>query len=150
MIAGTDATDLPKSENVVRLADNPGKAYAATIDKDFEHSQPESQHEFFESLKGGDAVAIKASNQIATSIARTSDGHLNCFFANFAGLRGGENPMQTPQEGVQVTMSAKSGAKGFFLPFMGDVRPVKGEQQGDSLTFTLPTITRGAVFWVEP
>jgi Glycosyl hydrolase-like 10 len=150
VIAGTDATELPKSENIVRLAADPGKTYGAAIEKDFEHSQPDSQREFFESLKGGDTVRIKASNQIATSIARTSDGHVNCFFANFAGLRGGENPVQTPQDGVQVTMNAKFGGKGFFLPFLGDVRPVQGEKHGDSLTFNLPTITRGAVFWVEP
>jgi hypothetical protein len=150
VIAGTDATELPKSENIVRLAADPGKTYGEAIEKDFEHSQPDSQREFFESLKGGDAVRIKASNQIATSIARTSDGHVNCFFANFAGLRGGENPVQTPQDGVQVTMNAKFGEKGFFLPFLGDVRPVQGEKHGDSLTFNLPTITRGAVFWVEP
>ena len=150
LIAGTDATELPKSENIVRLAADPGKTYGAAMEKDFEHSQPDSQREFFESLKGGDTVRIKASNQIATSIARTSDGHVNCFFANFAGLRGGENPVQTPQDGVQVTMNAKFGGKGFFLPFLGDVRPVQGEKHGDSLTFNLPTITRGAVFWVEP
>jgi hypothetical protein len=150
VIAGTDATELPKSENIVRLAADPGKTYGEALEKDFEHSQPDSQREFFESLKGGDAVRIKASNQIATSIARTSDGHVNCFFANFAGLRGGENPVQTPQDGVQVTMNAKFGGKGFFLPFLGDARPVQGDKHGDSLTFNLPTITRGAVFWVEP
>lgn len=150
VVVGADATELPKSENVVRLAADPGKAYGEAIEKDFEHSQPESQKEFFESLKGGDAVQIKATNQVATSVARTSDGHVNCFFANFAGLRAGENPVQTPQEGVKVTLNAKLGTKGFFLPFLGDARPVQGERHGDSLTFTLPTITRGAVFWVEP
>jgi hypothetical protein len=150
VIAGADATELPKSENIVRLAADPGKAYGEAIERDFEHSQPESQKEFFESLKGGDAVQIKATNQVATSVARTSDGHVNCFFANFAGLSGGENPVQTPQEGVKVTLNAKLGTKGFFLPFLGDARPVQGERHGDSLTFTLPTITRGAVFWVEP
>jgi hypothetical protein len=51
---------------------------------------------------------------------------------------------------VKVTLNAKLGTKGFLLPFLGDARPVQGERHGDSLTFTLPTITRGAVFWVEP
>ena len=63
---------------------------------------------------------------MATSIARTSDGHVNCFFANFAGLRGGENPVQTPQEGVKVTLNAKLGTKGFFLPFLGDAQACAG------------------------
>ncbi len=52
VIAGTDATELPKSENIVRLAADPGKTYGAAIEKDFEHSQPDSQREFFESLQG--------------------------------------------------------------------------------------------------
>ncbi len=74
---------------------------------------------------------------------------MNCFFANFAGLKGGSNPIQTPQSGVKVTVSAKSAGRGFFLPFMGGVQPVQGVQSGDALTFTLPSITKGAVFWVQ-
>ena len=86
---------------------------------------------------------------VATSIARTSDGHVNCFFANFAGLRGGVNPVQTPQEGVEISVKSKGEGKGFFLPFLGDVQAVKGVRHGDAITFTLPTITKGAVFWYE-
>jgi hypothetical protein len=93
-------------------------------------------------------VRIKAGPLVATSIARTSDGHINCFFANFAGLRGGVNPVQTPQDGVEVSVKAKA-EKGYFLPFLGDVQAVKGVRRGDAVTFTLPTITKGAVFWYE-
>ena len=42
-----------------------------------------------------------------------------CFFANFAGLRGGSNPMQTPQNGVEVSVQSNAEGKGFFLPFLG-------------------------------
>ena len=101
VISGADATGLGNSANVVRLADSPGKAYDAALEKDFEHASLslDSQRAFFDSLRGGDEVRIKAGPMVATSIARTSDGHVNCFFANFAGLRGGVNPVQTPQEG---------------------------------------------------
>ena len=95
-------------------------------------------------------MRIKASPLVATSIARTSDGHTNVFFANFAGLRGGVNPIQTPQNDVEVKLSAKSEVKGFFLPFLGEVQAVKGTRQGDSVSFSLPPITKGAVFWYEP
>jgi hypothetical protein len=95
-------------------------------------------------------VRIQASPQIATSIARTSDGHLNCFFANFAGLVAGSNPIQTPQTGVEVTIEAKADVKGFFLPFLGQTREIKGTREGDSIKFKLPEITKGAVFWYEP
>ena len=88
----------------MRFANDPGQAYNAATEKDFESATPESQKEFLGSLQGGDAVRIQASPQIATSISRSSDGHIQCFFANFAGLKGGVNPVQTPQSGVQVTM----------------------------------------------
>ncbi len=150
VIAGTDVTELGTAENVIRLASDPGKAYSAALEKDFESASPESQGEFLASLRGGYEVRIEASPKIATSIARTSDGHINCFFANFAGLKGGVNPVQTPQSGVKVTISSKAADKGFFLPFLGEVQTVSGVRNGESVTFTLPTITKGAVFWFEP
>lgn len=146
---GADATGLATSENVVRMTEDPGKDYNAALEKDFEQASPDSQSEFFARLKGGGAVRIQASTKIATSIARTSDGHINCFFANFAGLKGGSNPVQTPQSGVVVTVRAKS-EKGFFLPFLGQTQTIAGTRQGDTVRFELPTITRGAVFWYEP
>jgi len=150
VITGTDATGLEGSDNAVRLPVDPGKSYNDTSERDFERASPDSQKEFFDSLRGGDSVRIKASTQIATSIAKTTDGHVNCFFANFAGLKGGVNPIQTPQDGVEVRIASKGDAKGFFLPFLGQVQEVKGVREGDSIRFTLPQITKGAVFWYEP
>jgi hypothetical protein len=141
---------LGDNSNVVRKAECPGKTYNAALEKDFEHTSPDSASDFFQSLQGSDAVRIQASPKIATSIARTTDGHIDCFFANFAGLRGGVNPAQTPQSGVEVSVVSKTDGKGFFLPFMGQVQAVKGERRGDSLHFTLPTISKGAAFWFEP
>jgi hypothetical protein len=87
---------------------------------------------------------------VATSISRTSDGRVNVFFANFSGLRGGSNPVQTRQGGAIVTLSSETEGKGFFLPFLGEVQSVKGIRRKRSITFWLPPITRGAVFWFEP
>jgi hypothetical protein len=149
VIAGTDATGIGDERNVVRFPDNPGKAYNTTLEKDFDHATPESQQGFFSALQGSGAVKILGSPQVATSIARTSDGHIDVFLANFAGLRGGSNPIQTPQTDVEVTMHGIAGEQGAFLPFLGVVQSVKGVRHGDEITFHLPTITRGAVFWVE-
>ena len=152
VITGTDVTELGDSPNIVRMRECPGKAYNAAIEKDFEHSSPDSAHEFFGALQGGDSAKVQASPMIATSISRTPDGHINCFFANFAGLRGGSNPVQTPQAGVVVSVVAsKTGqAKGYFLPFLGTAQEVSGEADGNSIRFRLPAITRGAVFWYQP
>lgn len=150
VITGTDATGMADAANVVRFADDPGKNYETELQKDFEHTSPDSERAFLDSLQGSNAVKIKAGPHVATSIARTSDDHINVFFANFTGLVGGSNPVQTPQTGVEVRIVSRSGSKGFFLPFLGDVQPVEGVQHGDAMTFTLPAITKGAVFWVVP
>jgi hypothetical protein len=149
-ITGTDATGIGSSENVVRFPSDPGKAYNETLEKDFEHANPGSQQAFFDSLHGANVVRVKASAHVATSIARTLDGHINVFLANFDGLRAGENPVQTPQTGVEVSVASKSEGKGFFLPFLGETQPLNGTRHGDSIVFSLPTITKGAVFWYEP
>jgi hypothetical protein len=149
VITGTDATGTGSSQNVVRFAPCPGRAYNAELEKDFEHASPDSEEAFLSSLRGGDTVQVKTGAHVATSIARTSDGHLNVFFANFSGLRGGVDPVQTPQTGVEVSLTAKDG-KGFVLPFLGEVQAINGVRHGNSMTFTLPPITKGAVFWYEP
>lgn len=149
VINGTDVTELPDAKSVVRFANDPGRAYNAMLEKDFEAASPESETDFLASLPAS-SIQIEATVKVATSVSQTPDGHINCFFANFAGLRGGANPVQTPQSGVRVTLRGKSEGKGFFLPFLGQVQPVSGVRQGDSISFALPTITKGAVFWYEP
>jgi hypothetical protein len=149
VITGLDATGTGTGRNVLRLPADPGRTYNAALEKDFEHSSPDSQQVFFDSLQGGSAVKIKAGTQVATSVARTSDGHVNVFFANFSGLRGGSNPTQTPEAGAEVTLTSNVEGKGFFLPFLGDTHAVKGTRHGDAVSFALPPITKGAVFWYE-
>ena len=146
VIAGTDATELGDLKSVVRFAEDPARSYNAQLEKDFEHSNPDSQGTFLEALQGSDAVRIKASPQVATSSARISDGSVKCFFANFAGLKGGSNPVQTPQNGVEVSLNFVARAQGTFLPFLGDAQTIEGKRDGDRITFTLPTIAKGAVF----
>ncbi len=150
VVTGTDASGLTDSGSVVRFANCPGKAYNAALEKDFAAAAPESQKQFLDSLRGSGAVRITAGPHIATSITRTTDHHINVFFANFAGLQGGVNPIQTPQSGVEVSMASESEGKGFFLPFLGEVQPLKGVREGKNLMFHLPPIEKGAVFWYEP
>jgi hypothetical protein len=149
VITGVDATDLDKPSNVIRFPQCPGKAYEAALEKDFDHAAPESQPAFFESLRGADGIRITASPKVATSISRNPEGRVSVYFANFAGLRGGANPIQEPQAGVRVTVKTVSDIHGTFLPFMGTPQPVASTRSGDSIAFELPAITRGAVFWYE-
>jgi hypothetical protein len=151
VVTGTDATGIGGSEkNLTRFSECPGKTYESQLEKDFEQTSPDSQQAFFDSLRGGNSVQVKAGPHMATSIARTADGHINVYFANFAGLVGGSNPVQTPQTGVEVTVKSASGNEGQFLPFMGDVQTIKGARRGETVTYTLPAISKGGVFWYVP
>jgi hypothetical protein len=149
VITGDDVTGLESTANVIRFSNCPGKDYSAALQKDFDATTPDREHEFLQSLKAEAAVRVVASPMLATSVARVN-GNPHVFFTNFAGLRGGVNPIQAPQTGVQVTISGAAKGRGFFLPFLGDVQPVNGTVGGDGVTYRLPAIEKGAVFWSEP
>lgn len=149
VITGTDATQLGETANVTRFPRCPGSAYMSALEGDFEHARPDSQADFLKSLKNASEVEVAASPMVATSIALV-EGKPHVFFANFAGLRGGVNPVQTPQTGVRVTIAGASKGKAFFLPFLGEVQELKAVQADGGMTFTLPEISKGAVFWYKP
>jgi hypothetical protein len=39
---------------------------------------------------------------------------------------------------------------GFFLPFLGDVQPLNGTAGDAGISYKLPAIEKGAVFWYAP
>jgi hypothetical protein len=150
IITGADAAQLsPAAPNVVRIEPCPGKAYMAALEADFEHSTPDSQAAFLKNLQSPLGVQIEASSQVATSVAMV-EGKPHVFLANFAGLRGGVNPVQTVQSGIRVTVSSENNGPAFFLPFMGEVQEVRGVRDGGVVAYTLPPISKGAVFWYQP
>jgi hypothetical protein len=149
VITGEDATQLASAANVLRFSKCPGKDYYTALQNSFEETSPDREREFLEGLKSETPVRVIASPLVATSISRVN-GKTSVFFANFAGLKGEVNPIQTPQSDVQVTVSGATGGHGFFLPFLGDVQPLNGTASGSGMSFKLPAIEKGAVFWYEP
>ena len=117
VITGEDATQLGAAAGVVRFSKCPGKDYYAALQKSVAESTPDREHEFLQSLKADAPVRVVASHMIATSIARVN-GKTHVFFANFAGLQGGVNPIQTPQTGVQITVSGRRRAADSFSRFL--------------------------------
>jgi hypothetical protein len=149
VITGEDATQLGSPSNVLRFSKCPGKDYYAALQKDVDEVNPEREHEFIENLKFDAPVRVVASPMVATSISQV-DGKPHVFFSNFAGLKGGVNPIQTPQSGVQVTVSGTTIGHGYFLPFLGEVQLLNGTPGDGGVTYKLPAIEKGAVFWYEP
>lgn len=149
IVTGEDATHLGELPNLVRFPSCPGRRYYSSLAQHFEKSDPDEAHEFLDALKSKAAVRVKASPMMATSIAEV-DGKTHVFFSNFAGLVGGENPVQSPQTNVQVTVSGTKHGRGFFLPFLGEVTPLNGTVVEGATRYKLPVIQKGGVFWYEP
>ena len=146
LITGADATTLPSQNNIVRIADCPGKAYLQALEKDFAGTSPASQSAFLDALPVNSEVSVEASAPVATHVASV-DGKMHIFLANFKGLRGGENARQEPESGASITV--RTGGKAKFLPFLGEEQELRGEKSRKGWTYRLPPIVRGAVFWVE-
>jgi hypothetical protein len=146
VVTGTDATQFAANPNITRFPDDPGKTYSAQLESDFADANPDSQKDFLAAL-GESPISVEASSQVATSIASVN-GMPHVFLANFAGLQGHVNPIQTPQN-VKIIVPRELSGKAFFLPFLGDVQPVPGVTLAGGTAYSLPPISKGAIFWVE-
>jgi hypothetical protein len=149
IITGVDGTQSSPASNVIRIQPCPGKQYMAALESDFEHTTPDSQAAFLRNLNSSTGIQIEASSQVATSVALV-EGAPHVFLANFAGLHGGVNPVQTLQTGIRVTVSPEIKGRAFLLPFLGEVQELEGVRRDGSISYTLPPISKGAVFWYVP
>jgi len=148
MLTGENAPALAsQSGKIVRFADSPGKAYYDQLEQSFAGISPDSQQKFLAAVAPGSEIEINASPQVATSISFV-EGSPHIFFANFSGLKPHEVVVPATQKDVTVTVSRKVGP-GHFLPFLGKTQDVQGKASGEKTVFTLPDISRGAVFWFE-
>jgi len=105
------------------------------------------QQAFLDSLPPSAGIEVSASPKVASSISRVN-GETHVFLANFAGLVGGKNPVQTPQT-VTISVPGGRGMSAYFLPFLGSPQRLEGGWKQGTVTFTLPPISKGAVFWLQ-
>lgn len=146
VITGQNTSQLPSGPNLITLPDCPCRAYENSIDANLEKADPAQAKDFLNALHGEGQIEIRASSLVASSIA-TVDGKPHIFLANFSGLRGGSNPLPTPQK--DITLRLRNQAKVRFLPFLGNVQDVRGTRDGDGFVYHLPEVQRGAVVSIE-
>jgi len=144
VIAGMDATGLADSANVLRIPGDPGAAYLAALEKDFNGTTPAVSRGFLDQLKTDAAVAIEASPSVATHIAKV-EGKTCVFIANFSGLRSRETAEQTPQD-VRISFPGQAAKAVSVLPFLGEPSEIQGEKG----VFLLPPVKKGAVVCDAP
>jgi hypothetical protein len=147
IITGNDPLQSRDRKNVVTFPDCPGKAYVTALEADFDRANPQMQRAFLDSLPPEQGIEISASTAVASSIAQVN-GETHVFLANFAGLVGGKNPVQRPQN-VTIRVPEGTTHEAYFLPFLGDVQPLNGLPDQGGVIFTLPPVAKGAVFWLK-
>jgi len=146
IITGNDPLAFGARSNIVRFPACPGKAYIASLQNDFGAATPRLQQAFLDVLLPARSIDVSASPHVATFVADVQ-GAPHVFLANFDGLVGGRNPVQTPQSDIKVSLPAVPGASGKFLPFLGDVQQLTATLQDGRVIFTLPPVAKGGVFW---
>ena len=147
VITGNNPLESGNSPNIVRFPACPGKAYIASLEAGFDQATPQLQQAFLDSLPPDAGIEISASPKVASSISRVN-GEIHVFLANFAGLVGSKNPVQTPQS-VTISVPGVRGTSAYFLPFLGSPQRLEGVPKQGTVTFTLPAIAKGAVFWLQ-
>jgi hypothetical protein len=146
IVTGANVTGLEPGPNVAVFPDCPCRKYENSLDANLEKADPAHASEFLAALRGQGEIQITASPLVATSIAEV-DGKPHIFFANFNGLRGGANPIPTPQK--DITLRLRTQAKVRYLPFLGSVQELRGSREGEVFVYRLPELQRGGVAWVE-
>ncbi len=146
VITGDSTFGFGNQPNVRPFPHCPGKAYTVSLEASFEQADLATQRAFLDSLAPNQRIEVFGSPSVATSEAMV-DGAPHVFLANFAGLVGGKNPIQTPQTDVKISLPATPNSAGFFLPFLGDTQKIEGTLENGRVTFVLPTISKGGVFW---
>jgi hypothetical protein len=148
IIAGTQATGLPSSLNILRFPDSPGTKHLAALEKDFAAASQGMPAQFLTALEPNKDLVVTAPPLAASNIASVH-GETHIFLVNFAGLVPHVNLKPSTEESVRIRVPASRKCKLHFLPFLGEEAIVDGKRNGESQTFSLPAFDRAAVAWLE-
>ena len=137
--------DLTKA---VRYPDAPERAYLKSAETDFNSPDSQWATDFLGSLHLSDKVEVTASRNVVAHVATIGRREF-IFLANFDGLKAGEVATPRTQSDIQITLQAPAGTQLHILPFMGVESTVSGKRQGRQMQFTLPSVERGAIAWIN-
>ena len=148
VITGSSATDLPASDKITLLPDCPGKAHLVSATKNMLASDQGVERSFFSALRAKQVIEVDAPPLVATQIASIG-GRPHVFFFNTSGLVPKKNARQTPASKIKLRIETTESDRLMFLPFLGEPQSVSGQRVGNALVFTLPSIDKAAVAWVD-
>jgi hypothetical protein len=148
VITGKNDTGITSSEKVKRFADCPGRAHLEALQRDFARGSAESAEKFLDAVNVESGIKLEASPTIAANMALV-EGKPHIFLANFAGLVPHKIAVPAAEQGARITVSNTKKCSLKFLPFLGEMLVVHGEEVAQHQEFVLPPVERGAVVWLD-
>jgi hypothetical protein len=146
VFTGNTNHQLDDLRDARRFPEQPELRYLACAQKNFYGVNPQSETQLLQALSADDKIEINASQNVVVHEAKIMD-KMYLFFANFSGLQAGQNETPETQRGIRVKAQDALGNKLHWLPFLGTETVIQGESDGNSVTFTLPPLERGAIAW---
>ncbi|HEY8716689.1 MAG TPA: hypothetical protein VIM00_14995, partial [Candidatus Acidoferrum sp.] len=148
VFTGVNASGLPDDSRSPFFAQCPGKNQLERLQKDFEAGSKSSSKEFLAAIAPASQLTIDAPPTVAVNFAEV-DGRPHIFMANFTGLVSHQNAVPTALHDVTISTTDVNAKTLQLLPFLGTIQTLNGRRMGDRMVFTLPSLERGAVAWLQ-
>jgi hypothetical protein len=148
-VVSTGTTPLTScgSKGVTCLKSSPQSVYFEALKRDFSTTRTVLPQEFVTSIALKTDIVVDAPATVAANFGKVN-GTPHIFLVNFTGIVAGKTVIPTLSQGIRVKIPASTGDSMAFLPFLGEVRTVRGTRQGDTMEFVLPPVERSAVVWL--
>jgi hypothetical protein len=149
---GTDPLGGTEGKQIAKFPHCPGKEYLSSLEKDIHSSPNENARAFLGALSTPDSTAADVTMDAPSLVVANSAmvrGRIHFYFANFEGLV--PHTVATPlaQSNIRITVPAADGDTLHFVPFLGTESLIAGSREGNSRTFQIPKLERGAIAWIE-
>jgi hypothetical protein len=148
VITGQPDAKLKDLRRAVFYPDAPERAYLSSAEANLDHPYSEAVESLIRTLQISSGVEVNASPNVVVHLAAIGKREY-LFLANFDGLKAGDIATPLTQSNVEVTLHAKPGGHLHLVPFLGQESVLSGKAEGSLLRFTIPTLERGAVAWVD-
>jgi hypothetical protein len=148
VLTGQPDAKLKDLRNAKLYSDAPERSYLKSAETDFEHPDSDIAANLLGALHVSSGVELTASRNVVAHLA-TIGRRRYIFLGNFDGLKAGEIATPRTQHDIEITLQAKPGTQLHVLPFLGQESQVSGKVEGKGIRFSLPTLERGAVVWID-
>jgi hypothetical protein len=152
VVTGTDALSAAGREKVARFPQCPGREFLSDLQKDVHASPNENARAFLDALSAKDSANVGVTfdaPSLVLAYSATLHRKVHFYFANFEGLIPHAVAIPLAQSNIRITAPAAAGDTLHFVPFLGAESLIAGSREGNSRTFQIPKLERGAIAWLE-